>query len=129
MRFLLRRAPAEAVDPDLQMRNPREPRSPHHSAATARRNFRTKPATSAPPAAPVMTYPTGNLHQANPMRLSVAHELGRDIDGAWWPRTQRIHYELPPLVAVLKPMLGDVSSVRVSWPPLQRPPDEKIPVR
>ena len=61
------------------------------------------------------------------MRLSVAHELGCDIDGAWWPRTKRIHYELPQLVAVLKPTLGEISSVHVSWPPLQRPPDLNWP--
>jgi hypothetical protein len=67
-----------------------------------------------------MTHP---LRQPNPMRLSVARELGRDIDGAWWPRTERIHQELPQLVAILKPVLGDISSINVSWPPSQRPPD------
>jgi hypothetical protein len=74
-----------------------------------------------------MTYPTGRLRQANPMRLSVACELGCDIDGAWWPRTERIHYELPQLVAVLKPMLGEISSINLSWPSLQRPPDLNCP--
>jgi Family of unknown function (DUF5994) len=74
-----------------------------------------------------MTYPTGDLRQANAMRLSVACELGCDIDGAWWPRTERIHYELPQLVATLKPMLGDIGSISVSWPPLQRPPDLNWP--
>lgn len=57
----------------------------------------------------------------------MACELGCDIDGAWWPRTERIHYELPQLVAILKPVLGEISSINVSWPPLQRPPDFNWP--
>lgn len=61
--------------------------------------------------------------RANPVRVSVARELGRAIDGAWWPRADRITNELPELIAVLTPLLGDVSSINVNWPPLQRPPD------
>jgi len=56
-------------------------------------------------------------------RLCVATELGHDIDGAWWPRTDRMTNELPRLVAVLEPLLGDVAEINVNWPPLQRPPD------
>ena len=63
----------------------------------------------------------------NPIRLSVARELGRDIDGAWWPRADRITSELPNLVAVLTPLLGDITSINVNWPPLQRPPDFNWP--
>lgn len=59
----------------------------------------------------------------NPVRLSVASQLGRDIDGAWWPRVDRITNELPHLVAALTPLLGDITSINVNWPPLQRPPD------
>ncbi|OBF06766.1 hypothetical protein A5730_13420 [Mycobacterium sp. ACS4054] len=59
----------------------------------------------------------------NPVRLSVARELGRVIDGAWWPRADRITNELPGLVAILTPLLGDIRSINVNWPPLQRPPD------
>jgi hypothetical protein len=70
-----------------------------------------------------MRYPIGSLRRANPLRLSVARELGRDIDGAWWPRVDRITVELPDLVATLTPLLGDVTSINVNWPPLQRPPD------
>ncbi len=61
------------------------------------------------------------------MRLSVARELGRDIDGAWWPRADRITNELPNLVAVLTPLLGDIRSINVNWPPLQRPPEVNWP--
>ncbi len=74
-----------------------------------------------------MIYPVGSRRQANPIRLSVASELGRDIDGAWWPRADRITNELPELVAVLTPLLGDISSINVNWEPLQRPPDFNWP--
>jgi hypothetical protein len=74
-----------------------------------------------------MSNPTDGSRQANPVRLSLACELGCDIDGAWRPRTEHIQYELPQLVAVLKPMLGDITAISVSWPPLQRPPDLNWP--
>ena len=74
-----------------------------------------------------MTYPLGGLRRATPVRLSVGRELGRDIDGAWWPRVDRITVELPNLVATLTPLLGDITSINVNWPPLQRPPDFNWP--
>ncbi|MGH3576590.1 MAG: DUF5994 family protein, partial [Mycobacterium sp.] len=74
-----------------------------------------------------MTHPLWSWRRANPIRISVARELGQDIDGAWWPRTDRITYELPNLVAVLSPLLGDVTAINVNWPPLQRPPDFNWP--
>lgn len=70
-----------------------------------------------------MTASFASRRRANPVRLSVARELGRAIDGAWWPRADRITNELPELVAVLTPLLGEVSAINVNWPPLQRPPD------
>ncbi|MBV8178437.1 MAG: hypothetical protein JO045_06430 [Mycobacterium sp.] len=70
-----------------------------------------------------MTYPLRSRRAANPIRLSVAQQLGGDIDGAWWPRADRITKELPDLVAALLPLLGDIASINVNWPPLQRPPD------
>ena len=82
----------------------------------------------APIAAPVMMmYPRESRRQANPIRLSVAHDLGHDIDGAWWPRADRITNELPNLVAVLTPLLGEITSINVNWQPLQRPPDFNWP--
>jgi hypothetical protein len=69
-----------------------------------------------------MIYPIRGRRQANPIRLSVARELGRNIDGAWWPRADRITNELAELVAALTPMLGDITSINVNWSPLQRPP-------
>jgi hypothetical protein len=70
-----------------------------------------------------MIHPIAGRRQANSIRLSLARELGRDIDGAWWPRADRITNELPNLVAVLTPLLGDITSINVNWSPLQRPPD------
>lgn len=70
-----------------------------------------------------MIYPLGVRRPANFVRFSVAHQLGGDIDGAWWPRADRIANELPGLVAALAPVIGSVVSISVNWPPLQRPPD------
>ncbi|AKN16163.1 DUF5994 family protein [Mycobacterium haemophilum] len=74
-----------------------------------------------------MTYPIRGRRQANPIRLTLARELGRDIDGAWWPRADRITNELPNLIAVLSPLLGEITSINVNWSPLQRPPDLNWP--
>ncbi|GFG67871.1 hypothetical protein MKUB_53610 [Mycobacterium kubicae] len=55
--------------------------------------------------------------------MSLATELGQDIDGAWWPRADRLTNELPELVSLLTPTLGSITGINVNWPPLQRPPD------
>jgi Family of unknown function (DUF5994) len=34
---------------------------------------------------------------------------------------------LPNLIATLTPLLGDITSINVNWPPLQRPPDFNWP--
>jgi hypothetical protein len=64
---------------------------------------------------------------ANPVRLSVASQLGGEIDGAWWPRIDRMTVELPGLIAALAPLLGDITSINVNWPHLERPPDFNWP--
>jgi hypothetical protein len=74
-----------------------------------------------------MTRPLGGRGRSTPVRLSVNRELGRVIDGAWWPRADRITNELPDLVAVLTPMLGDITAINVNWQHLQRPPDFNWP--
>ena len=74
-----------------------------------------------------MIHSMGSRRRADPIRLCVARELGHDIDGAWWPRTDRMTNELPNLVTVLTPLLGDITSINVNWPPLQRPPDFNWP--
>jgi hypothetical protein len=70
-----------------------------------------------------MIYPAVGRGQANRVRLLVAVELGREIDGAWWPHADRITNELPNLVAALVPALGDIDSINVNWSALQRPPE------
>lgn len=65
----------------------------------------------------------GMRRQSTPIRLTLANELGNDIDGAWWPRTDRIGVELPELILALRARLGDITNIAVNWPPLQRPPD------
>lgn len=74
-----------------------------------------------------MTSALGSTRNARPIRLTVARELGHDIDGAWWPRADRITNELPNLVAILTPLLGDITTINVNWSPLQRPPDLNWP--
>ncbi|MGB3474117.1 MAG: DUF5994 family protein [Mycobacterium sp.] len=74
-----------------------------------------------------MIYPLGGARHARPIRLALARELGRDIDGAWWPHADRITNELPNLVAILTPLLGDITAINVNWSALQRPPDLNWP--
>lgn len=74
-----------------------------------------------------MKYPLRHRGRTEALRLSVGRKLGRDIDGAWWPRADRMTNELPSLIAVLTPLLGDIASINVNWPSLQRPPDFNWP--
>ncbi|MFL0178119.1 MULTISPECIES: DUF5994 family protein [unclassified Mycobacterium] len=74
-----------------------------------------------------MIYPLGGARHARPIRLTLARELGHDIDGAWWPHADRITNELPNLVAILTPLLGDITAINVNWSALQRPPDLNWP--
>lgn len=74
-----------------------------------------------------MIYPLGGARQSRPIRVTVARELGRDIDGAWWPHADRITNELPNLMAILTPLLGDITTIKVNWSALQRPPDLNWP--
>jgi len=49
------------------------------------------------------------------LRLTLASQLGRDIDGAWWLRTARTARELPELIATLKGRLGEIVDINVNW--------------
>lgn len=60
---------------------------------------------------------------ASPVRLTMASELGHDIDGAWWPRTASIAGELPELIDALRSRLGQVVDISVNWSSLEGPPD------
>jgi hypothetical protein len=74
-----------------------------------------------------MTSPPRQRRRDNSVRLCIARQLGREIDGAWWPRADRITNELPGLIALLVPLLGEIISINVNWSPLQRPPDFNWP--
>ncbi|WP_081288470.1 DUF5994 family protein [Mycobacterium asiaticum] len=60
---------------------------------------------------------------ASPVRLTLAHVLGSAIDGAWWPHTASIARELPELIDVLSPRLGEIVDISVNWSSLQASPD------
>lgn len=70
-----------------------------------------------------MSLALGGRRLASPIRLTLARELGQGIDGAWWPRTDRITGELPEFLGALSARLGEVTGIAVNWPPFQRPPD------
>lgn len=57
----------------------------------------------------------GTRRLASPVRLTLARQLGADIDGAWWPHTGSVASELPELVEALHRSLGEVVDIRVNW--------------
>lgn len=66
--------------------------------------------------------PTAERSAESPVRLTLAPQLGHDIDGAWWPRTARMARELPELIAVLGTRLGEINDIKVNWSSLQGQP-------
>jgi hypothetical protein len=60
---------------------------------------------------------------ASPVRLTLCGELGRRVDGAWWPHSNRLARELPELVAVLHGRLGEVVDISVNWSLSENLPD------
>ena len=58
---------------------------------------------------------SGTRRLASPVRLTLARQLGADIDGAWWPHTGSVANELPELVGVLHRSIGEVVAIRVNW--------------
>jgi hypothetical protein len=69
----------------------------------------------------------GDASQAGPsalrglrLRLKPAHRSCGFVQGAWWPRTDQLFTELPPLLAALSPRVGSVDRViydETSWAP------------
>ena len=59
---------------------------------------------------------------ARPVRLTLASELGDDLDGAWWPYTASLASELPGLVDALIGRLGHVIDISVNWSSLAGSP-------
>ncbi|MBS4728699.1 hypothetical protein MSM1_10270 [Mycobacterium sp. SM1] len=60
---------------------------------------------------------------ASPVRLTLASELGEQLDGAWWPRKGSVARELPELIDALSRRLGRIVDISVNWSPLEGPPD------
>ena len=56
----------------------------------------------------------GERRPATRLRLTMASELGRDIDGAWWLRTARTARELPELITTLQGRLGEIVDINVT---------------
>ncbi|MDG4663658.1 DUF5994 family protein [Mycobacterium sp. 236(2023)] len=54
---------------------------------------------------------------AKPIRLSLAEDLGGEIDGSWWPHSSMIAAELPDLVGGLHNKLGEIVDIRINWSP------------
>jgi Family of unknown function (DUF5994) len=74
--------------------------------------------------APILSFQTtharrpaiGNLR----LRLKPAHRTCGSVQGAWWPRTDQLFIELPPLLAALAPRVGSVDRViydETCWAP------------
>jgi hypothetical protein len=60
---------------------------------------------------------------ASPVRLTLAIELGTELDGAWWPRTASVARELPELIGALSTRLGQIIDISVNWSSLEGSPD------
>ncbi|MGV0743794.1 DUF5994 family protein [Mycolicibacterium sp. XJ870] len=58
---------------------------------------------------------SGARRLASPVRLTLAKQLGADIDGAWWPHTASVANELPELVGILHQPLGEIVDIRINW--------------
>lgn len=52
---------------------------------------------------------------SRPVRVTLGGELGREIDGAWWPHTGSVAAELPELVGALHRPLGEILDIRINW--------------
>lgn len=71
----------------------------------------------------LMAYLTQRRRPEKPIRLCLAYDLGRRIDGAWWPYTAALADELAGMIGVLESRLGKVVDVGLNWSPLHNPPN------
>jgi hypothetical protein len=60
---------------------------------------------------------------ASPVRVTLATELGGELDGAWWPHTVALGTELPELTESLFPRLGRILDIGINWSSLAGSPD------
>jgi hypothetical protein len=70
-----------------------------------------------------MAYVMPKPRSGKPVRLSLAYDLGHEIDGGWWPYTAAIADELADLVAALDSRLGKVAEIDINWAPMHNPPN------
>ncbi len=56
---------------------------------------------------------------ASPVRVTLAIELGKGLDGAWWPHTASVARELPDLIGALSARLGEIVDISVNWSSLE----------
>jgi hypothetical protein len=70
-----------------------------------------------------LSSPRYGRRSASPCRLTLASELGRGLDGAWWPHTTSIARELPDLIDALESSLGQVVDIGINWSPFEGVPD------
>lgn len=71
----------------------------------------------------LMAYVVQRTRADKPVRLCLADNLGRRIDGAWWPYTGALADEFAGVIAVLEDRLGKIVEVSVNWSPLHNPPN------
>lgn len=70
-----------------------------------------------------MTSAVRGRRLASPVRVTLAFELGGDLDGAWWPHTASVAAELPELTDALFRRLGRIIDISVNWSSLSGSPD------
>ena len=70
-----------------------------------------------------MAYLTQKITSAKSPRLCLANDLGRPIDGAWWPYSAVLADELSGLVTALDYRLGKVQRLSVNWSSRHNPPN------
>ncbi len=74
--------------------------------------------------APTLSFGTAQAHRSRigylRLRLKPADRSGGPVQGAWWPRSDQLFIELPPLLAALTPRVGPVDRViydETGWAP------------
>ena len=74
--------------------------------------------------APTLSFGTAQARRSGigdlRLRLKPADRSCGHVQGAWWPRSDQLHTELPPLLAALAPRVGSVDRViydETSWAP------------
>lgn len=74
--------------------------------------------------APIQSFQTAHARRSGigslRLRLKPAHRTCGSVQGAWWPRTEQLHTQLPSLLAALWPRVGSVDRVvydETGWAP------------